>query len=338
MALWTVELTRRGPGLLLNDILKDDDDQIAAVAAVIAHVDPDVLLLTGIDFDTDLFALQALAARIAREGPSYPHLFARRPNTGVASGRDLDHDGRAGEPQDALAYGRFAGQGGMALLSKLPIRDGQARDFTALLWRDVPEADLPAGFYDAGDLDILALSSGGHWDVPLDWNGTPLHILAYAATTPVFDGPEDRNGKRNADETRFWMHYLDSRFDSAPPQNFILMGDSNLDPFDGEGQRGVMRALLDDPRLQDPEPRSRGAHRAANPDQHGDPALDTANWNEPTPGNLRVDYILPAAQFSVTDAGVFWPPPEDPLRALIGADGTRASRHALVWVDLAPLP
>jgi hypothetical protein len=84
-------------------------------------------------------------------------------------------------------------------------------------------------------------------------------------------------------------------------------------------------ALLSNPALQDPAPR--GSHGRAEPDQKGDPALDTALYDF---GGLRVDYVLPSADLRVTGAGVLWPPEGDPLAATLRA----ASRHYPVWVDL----
>ena len=37
-----------------------------------------------------------------------------------------------------------------------------------------------------------------------------------------------------------------------------------------------------------------------------------------TPGNLRVDYVLPRKNMRITDAGVFWPLASDPTFALVG--------------------
>ena len=36
-----------------------------------------------------------------------------------------------------------------------------------------------------------------------------LHLLAHHPTPPVFDGPEDRNGRRNHDEAALWTAWLD---------------------------------------------------------------------------------------------------------------------------------
>jgi endonuclease/exonuclease/phosphatase family metal-dependent hydrolase len=55
----------------------------------------------------------------------------------------------------------------------------------------------------------------------------------------------------------------------------------------------------------------------------------------PDLGGLRLDYVLPSKDLTVTGAGVLWPGADDPLMA----DLTAASRHFPVWVDLAlPAP
>ena len=123
---------------------------------------------------------------------------------------------------------------------------------------------------------------------------------------------------------------LDGAFGPAP-QDFVLLGNANLDPADGEGLRDVMGALLADPRVEDRRPSSEGARFAPSPGQAGDPALDTADWPEVDgPGNLRVDYVLPAATLRASGAGVVWPAPGDPLAEAVVAAGPRR----LVWVDL----
>ncbi len=85
--------------------------------------------------------------------------------------------------------------------------------------RTLPGALLPEvdgkPFPSPQALAVQRLSSVGHWDVPvLLGAGKRLHLLAFAAGPPVFDGPEDRNGKRNHDEVAFWSLYLDGRLDA----------------------------------------------------------------------------------------------------------------------------
>jgi len=334
LATWNVRLERAGPGLLLRDILTGKDPQIAAVAQVLAAVNPDIVLLQGVDYDLDLVALSALRDRLAQDGPRYDHLFALRPNRGMATGLDMDGDGRRGGPSDAQGFGAFSGQGGMALLSRHPIERDAVRDFSAFLWRDLPGALLPkvagAPFPSAEAQAIQRLSSTGHWVVPVLTPWGRLEVLAFHAGPPVFDGPQDANGRRNHDEIRFWRLYLDGAFGAAPNARFVVIGDANLDAQDSDGRHVAIRDLLADPRLQDPRPMRPGPVPPA-PDKTGDPRLHTVNWPAPGPGGLRVSYILPSRDLKVRTAAVHWPPegtPEGDLAA-------RASPHRLVWVDLS---
>ena len=326
----------------MRDILKGDDPAIQAVIETVAEIDPDVLLLTGIDWDYGLAGLTALATRFDDNGTPYPHLFAAQPNSGLMTTLDLDGDGRTGGPGDAQGYGKFTGAGGMALLSRLPLDREKIRDFSEMLWMDLPDATLPEidgqPFPTIEALKIQRLSSTAHWDIPVILPNGRLHILAFAAGPPVFDGPEDRNGLRNHDEVALWTRYLDGRLSQPPKDPVILMGNCNLDPLDGEGLHQAIIDLLAHPRLQDPEPRSEGGRLAAtqggaNERHKGDPSLDTVDWrDDPGPGNLRVSYVLPDRALRVTDAGVFWPEPNAANINLITAKD--APRHRMVWIDL----
>lgn len=328
IATWNVELDRQGPGLLARDIAGGEDAQVLAVLRVLAALDADVLLLTGVDYDRGLVAAGLLAERLALLGTPYAHRFALRPNTGTQTGLDLDGDGHAGGPDDAQGWGRFAGQGGMLILSRLPV-DGEAvRDFSGFLWADLPGALLPQGMSPEVRA-VQRLSTTGHWEVPLiTAGGGRLRLLAFHATPPVFDGPEDRNGRRNHDEAAFWLALLDGRLEGlAPPEPpFLLIGDSNLDPMDGDGRPDAIRALLAHRALDDVPPR--GAHGRSEPGHAGDPGLDTAVFAQT--GGLRVDLVVPSAGLEVTGAGVMWPAPGDALLADLAA----ASRHFPVWVEI----
>lgn len=330
LATYNADLSRAGPGLLLRNILRGAA-QVDAAVQVIVHADADILLLTGFDWDHDAVALDAFAALLAENGRSYPHRLALRPNAGMATDLDLDGDGRSGQARDAQGFGRFAGQGGMAILSAYPFDTAAIVDHSAVLWRDLPQNLMPPAA--AGVAQVQRLSSSGHWQVPVLLPegivpGNRLTLLAYHATPPVFDGPEDRNGRRNHDEAAFWLRLLDGALPSpAPAAPFVLLGDANLDPVDGDGRVAGIRALLADPRLQDPAPR--GRHGRSEPAHKGDPALDTALYPQ-GPGGLRVDYVLPSAGLAVSGAGVLWPPTTDPLAQTLAT----ASRHAPVWVDI----
>lgn len=329
IATWNTGLSRSGPGLLAKAVLSDEDPQVRAVINVLAALDADVLLLTDVDYDRGLAVAGLLADRLALLGAPYPHRFAFRPNTGMQTGLDLNGDGQRGGPDDAQGWGLFSGQGGMLLLSRLPVDTEAARDFSSVLWADLPGALLPSDMA-AEAAAIQRLSTTGHWDVPLILpDGGRLHLLAWHATPPVFDGPEDRNGRRNHDEAVFWVHLLDGRLPFDPPvAPFVLLGDANLDPADGDGRREGIRALLAHPSLRDVAPR--GSHGREEAAQAGDPALDTALY--PDIGGLRVDLVLPSADLTVVASGVMWPGAQDPMSPVLAT----ASRHFPVWVDVAP--
>lgn len=101
IATFNTELARNGPGLLLRDILSEEDPQAEAVARVIAQAQPDIIAIQDIDYDHDFAALRALSDRIAHHGLNLRHIFALRPNTGMVTGLDLDGDGRLGRARDA---------------------------------------------------------------------------------------------------------------------------------------------------------------------------------------------------------------------------------------------
>ncbi len=331
IATFHTGLSRDGPGLLLRDIVRAQDAQIDAVINVINMVRPDVILLLDFDYDAQNQALKAFRNAIVQaRGPEYTYVFSRMPNSGLATGLDMDNDGRLNQPRDAQGYGHYTGQGGMAVLSRLPIEASNAIDFSTFLWRDLPNAMLPlqdgAPFLSPKAAEVQRLSSVAHWQVPIQLpGGARLDLLAFHATTPVFDGPEDRNGRRNHDEILFWPLLLEGALPFTPPRPpFVILGDANLDPDAGDGLRSAIAALLAHRSLQDPKPVSEGAAAL------GD-ATDTVDWAEPTPGNLRVDYVLPSSDLDVVDQGVFWPMPGQK-----GAEAAAvASRHRLVWVDIA---
>ena len=307
---------------MLRDILAGKDAQLAAVRTVLNRVDADVLLLTNMDWDHDLLALRALSDSLTRP---LAHHYAPRPNSGLPTGLDIDQNNKLGEARDAQGYGRFSGDGGMALLSRYPIDLAQARDYSANLW-----ADFPNGLMAKADVgrDVQRLSTTGHWAVPVQTPTGIVTILAFAATPPVFDGPEDRNGRRNHDEIMFWHQWIDQN----PNVPFVIAGLANLDPIDGQGLHTAIANLLTHPRLFDPLPHSAGARAAGNPGHGGHPALDTVDLSDPTPGNLRLSYVLPSRDLPVLNSGVAWPDPENPDAE---PPEILADRHRLVWVDLA---
>ena len=181
-----------------------------------------------------------------------------------------------------------------------------------------------------------------------------VHLLASHPTPPVFDGPEDRNGRRNYDEIRLWADYVGAGrgsylYDDAGKRgglargaHFVIAGDQNSDPFDGDSVPGAAQLLLEHHWINaDVVPTSAGAVEAsalqggANATHRGNPAHDTADFADvPGPGNLRADYVLPSRQLTVRGGGVFWPVRSDPLFRLTGVFPFPSSDHRLVWLDV----
>lgn len=271
----------------------------------------DILVLLDFDYDLHGRALGAFAKLISSfGGVRYSQSFSLMPNTGVPTGLDLDGDGRTGTPRDAQGYGEFSGQGGMAILSRFPILTDEVEDYSHVLWSDYDWADLPikegALFPSESVLKQQRLSTTGHWIVPIALSdGSQIRLGVFHATPPAFDGPEDRNGKRNADEVRFWSHYLKEEEHS---RDLIIVGGANLDPVRGDGRREVIADLLSEPNLHDPFPSD----------------TLTVDWSDLGLGHMRTDYILPSRAWSVEDSGTIWP----------AADDENSGRHALIWVDL----
>ncbi|MFY7066780.1 endonuclease/exonuclease/phosphatase family protein [Nocardiopsis changdeensis] len=366
-ATFNTALSRQRPGAMASALASGGWRLARAVAETVQRVRPDVLLVNEFDHDPTGRALELFVREYLErgwngsEGVEFPHVFTAPVNTGVASGQDLDGDGRVVvEPGsdayagDAFGFGRFPGQYGMAVLSRYPLDAERARTFRLLPRAAMPGALVPVDpasgepFLSPRAWAAARLSSKSHWDLPVDtgW-GRPVHLLASHPTPPAFDGPERRNVLRNHDEIRFWADYLTPGADGyvrddagtagglAPDAPFVLAGDLNADPRNGSSLPGAIDRLLAHPRVADPLPHSQGgrgrAGSAAGAPGHGD-----AFTEDTPPGHLRVDYVLPSRDLAVGDRGVFWPAPDDPLARLAGAGPPfPVSDHRLVWVDVS---
>jgi 3-phytase len=364
IATFNASLNRSLSGSLARDLATPDDAQARAVAEIIQRVRPDILLLQEFDYDANGTSLREFEANYLERGQNgaqpiqFTYHFFSESNTGIPSGLDLDNDGRVAGGADALGFGEFPGQYGMMLLSRFPIDAARARTFRKFLWRHMPDAMLPddpatpaaADWYSDAELATLPLSSKSHWDVPIRIGKRTLHVFASHPTPPAFDGPEDRNGLRNHDEVRFWNDYIaaqkyfrddEGRRGGFRGGSFVVMGDLNSDPADGASIKGAIRSLLDNPRVNaGPTPSSAGGTAAAaqggmNASHTGDPRFDTADFNDRSVGNLRVDYLLPAKGVTVCAAGVFWPGEKDPLARLVWGEPAPSSDHRLVWIDVS---
>lgn len=344
----------RSGGLIAR--LQAGDGNARKVAAVIQRLHPDIILLNEFDYDPKqraarLFVREYLGISQYGQPPiDYPHVYSAPVNTGEPSGLDLNGDGRSDGPDDAWGFGRHPGQYGMLVLSRWPIDTAAMRSFRLFRWADLPGPVPPklpgseAPWYAPEVWSKLRLSSKAHWDLPIDTPQGRVHFLVAHPTPPVFDGPEDRNGHRNHDEIRFWAEYLGSDssdwiYDDdgrhgglARDAAFVLAGDMNADPDDGDSFADAIGQLLAHPRVDarfvptsDGAAAQAGAYGLA---RKGDARTHTGDFG-PATGTLRIDYVLPAHGTRVVGGGVFWPRPEAPEAAWLSA-----SDHHAVWLDL----
>jgi endonuclease/exonuclease/phosphatase family metal-dependent hydrolase len=289
-------------------------------------------------------------------------------NTGLPSGYDLNNDGRvvttvppvpsppddgrvpeqtaAGRAYggDAWGFGTFPGQYGMALFvhEDLTVLRDSIRTFRRFRWSAMPSAAEPIDstsgepWFTPEEWRHVRLSSKSHWDVPVRLpDGATLHVLASHPTPPAFDGPARRNDRRNHDEIRFWVDYLDGAAyiedDSSrggglhETASFVVMGDLNADPDESNVFRRAVRNLVGHERVQDVVPTAPPAARSAFPSLDPD---DTARWGK------RVDYVLPSAPLTVDTSGV-WRPGRGAARPVATDTSTLpVSDHFPVWVDV----
>jgi 3-phytase len=375
-----------GVGLLTEHLQSpgvDDQSRRQAknVAEVVQRIRPDVLLIN--EFDPlqngdvgvspgpeNLFRDNFLEVSQGGAQPiEYPYAFIAPSNTGVHSGKDLNNNGitvstpgATGYGDDAFGFGQHPGQFGMVVYSRYPIDYDNVRTFRLFKWKDMPGNLIPTPFYSPDEVAILRLSSKSHWDIPIEIDGKTVHFLVSHPTPPVFDGPEDRNGRRNHDEIRFWADYVtpgrsgyiyddEGRFGGLKPgELFVIAGDQNSDPLDGDSIPGAIQQLTEHPLVNGKlTPASAGAVEAAalqggaNATHRSDPRFDTADFADGAPGNLRADYVLPRKTLQLVDAGVFWPVQADPLFRLTGVfngtlwgqvGGFPTSDHRSVWIDV----
>jgi hypothetical protein len=365
-ATFNASLNRNFEGQLVADLSSPGNAQAKAVAEIIQRAQPDVLLINEFDFAPAALALfQDNYLSVPQNGAEpidYRYRFIAPSNTGVPSGFDLDNNGSVGGPNDAWGFGFFPGQFGMAVYSKYPIDTEGVRTFRNFLWKDMPGARLPddpatpqsGDWYSRAELEQFPLSSKSHWDLPVLIGKKTVHFLVSHPTPPVFDAAEDRNGTRNFDEIGFWADYISparggyiyddtgQRGGLKPGELFVIAGDQNSDPLDGDSIPGAIQQLIEHPLVNTKfTPSSQGAveqsalQGGANTTHRSDPRFDTADFADSAPGNLRADYVLPRKSIRILDGAVFWPLMSDPFFQPVGVFPFPSSDHRLVWIDVA---
>jgi len=234
----------------------------------------------------------------------------------------------------------------MGIFSKYPIDVENIRTMRRLLWQDVPEHRIPTrevvenevdedeeplGWLTDAEMRRFRVSSKTHADVPIHVGDETVHAVITHPTPPVFDGPENFNGRRNHGENKLLGDYVagaeyvyddDGREGGLDDdEKFVVIGDLNTE----EGDEQTFDVLGEHvfPHVNTEEmPTSEGGEAAGNP-------LWTAEWES------QADYVLPSNHFTVVDSAVFWPDPDDEPE--LNELAHTASDHFMLWseIDLA---
>ena len=317
-ATFNTSLYRSEKGQLMSELEEEHHKRPSQIAEIIQTVRPDVVLLNEFDYDKEGVAARLFAENYLgkpqgdQQAIEYPHRYFASVNTGVDSGVDLNGDGeKSGTKVDAFGYGVHPGQYGMLVLSKYPIESENVRTFQKFLWKDMPDCLWPVvpetgkPYYSEEAKEVFRLSSKSHWDVPIQIGDRVVHFLVSHPTPPVFDQEEDRNGCRNHDEIRFWADYVQPDkseyiYDDSGQRggleagaNFVIAGDLNADPNDGDSNDEAARQLTAHELINNEfVPSSEGAVDAAgesggaNQEHSGEASHDTGDFNDRNVGNL----------------------------------------------------
>ena len=330
---------------LVEALAGGEHPQIKNIAEIIQRTNADIILLNEFDYIADksngIDTFKSKYLEMSQQGQTpvnYPYVYLAPVNTGVkvaenAKSQRLSHYG----------FGRYPGQYGMVVLSKYPIKQQQVRTFQKFLWQDMPNNLMPvnpdgSSWYPLNSKTAMRLSSKSHWDIPVEICGADIHLLASHPTPPVFDGEEDRNGRRNHDEIRFWRDYIEAdsngyHYDdrgvtggmkSLAP--FVIVGDLNANDKEGDAYKGAMTQLLQHERINNYlAPTSLGGSENKPGSEYA--SSHTAYWG------MRADYVLPSASLQVTESGVFWPEKSNEAYRLV-KDRNASSDHRLVWAEI----
>ena len=273
---------------------------------------------------------------------SISRTLPRPDERGEPSGFDLDDDGLHHRPHDAFGWGRFPGNGAMALLSAASVDAAAARTFRGLLCPALPVPGSPRARTGApGPTGGGRRRSGS----PPGPTGTAPSCRPAAACTssppirlrrsstaraPQPPAQSRRDGLLERLPRRNGLARLPA---AAPPARPRLRWRSSArpDPVDAPAIPHASPAARQPRGCSDPRPRvparaARAAARRRRPRRPPRPRHRPLARRRRGPGNLRVDYVLPARGS---------PLPRRRLRPApaLAAEAAAASAHRLVSVD-----
>lgn len=345
----SVRVAQYNISLLGSVKLKTDNPQVAAAADVIARFDPDIIAineiafdLTGVDPEPGTFsdgmqngALLAEKLNAVTPGAPYEFHVLTFGNSGVLwEGYDAaNHD-----PYFAERGNGGVGQFNYAVLSRYPILEDDARVIVDVAWDSLPGHVGPTMQADIG----VAIPPGypifakGLVIVPIDVDGRVLHLVMNHPFPPI---NQPVNPYRHHDELLAMKLLLDGDLPGVEPlpadARFVIAGDLNVDPDDGDALPGTIEQLFDHPLVVASQPNDGHGTFGNTPEQNTQASACPAN-DGPDPSTdrqLQLDYLMPSTTIGPPLAtGMFFPDPvAEPADWQLAC---MASDHFLLWADL----
>ncbi|WP_313814843.1 endonuclease/exonuclease/phosphatase family protein [Glutamicibacter sp.] len=236
VATISTNLTAPNSEELYGQLLGGGNIEATRVADAISAVNPDVVVITGMDAEAKaVAAFQAeylTSPEDQRSDISYPYSYLAVGSKGLQSGADLDDDRVVGGPGDAWGQGAFAEQGSVVVLSKYPIQQDDVASVTELKWGEVKGGKLQEAQLGGALAASIPVMNNGLWDIPIEYRSERVHILA-AQTEPA-NSSQDFSTLRQHDELKVvsdyisGAHYLRTDQGAAAKglkgKNFILAG------------------------------------------------------------------------------------------------------------------
>jgi hypothetical protein len=315
-------------------LLDGSDQQASAAAEVIARHAADIVCINEIQYDMVNTPSQGMpgapfaqpggfdggaenATRLADRvrgfdaAVDYTDRLITRGNSGFYwNGDDL------GQSWYILrGWGEFAGRFNTAVLSRYPILRDQVRVITDVPWESLPENTIAQMERDLGfgvppgfpifekSLNIVPVDLGEHGI---------LYLVLLHTVSPAFD---PINPYRNYDELRALRMFLDAELPGVEPlpegARFMVIGDLNADPDDGDGLPGAIQQVLEHPSVVAWFPEghgTKGDNGQYNTYLSGCGNDDGVVVNPTQKFQMQLDYILPSQNIGEPSAGaIFWP-------------------------------
>lgn len=342
-------------------LLDGADEQAGAAAQVIAKFAPEIISINELQFDIEGIPslgspgapsstqpgtfdggaqnAKRLAERVAALNPAAAFSFTVLTvgNSGFKwAGPTL------GNPSFVLrGWGDWPGRFNSAILTKFPIAYDKIRVINEFAWDALPDnsidkmkteigTSVPAGF---------PLFEKGILVVPVEIApGQLLHMVMHHPVAPAF---EAINPYRHFDELHGLKLFLDGTLPGVEPlpvgARFVVIGDLNADPEDGDSLDGGIEPILGHPALNVFFPAgsgTKGTNGKYNTYLSGCGKDDGTTVDDPTTKfQMQLDYILPSKTFGAAQVGeIFFPDFQSQKADFLLA--CQASDHRFLYVDV----